>query len=152
MSALIRGAGGIRVRWRDLDGRRRSKSFPDAQSAEAFRAAITDERPPVRVHAYPNLKTRIHASVDIDSAGCWLWKHRVHYKTGYAQFCVQRDGRQVSVLAHRASYETFVGPIPEGLTIDHLCTVLRCVDPQHLEPVTSAENNRRRDERKAVSA
>jgi hypothetical protein len=42
--------------------------------------------------------------------------------------------------AHRWSYEHFVGPIPEGLHIDHLCRVRRCVNPDHLEPVTPKEN------------
>jgi hypothetical protein len=45
--------------------------------------------------------------------------------------------------AHRVSYETFVGPIPQGLQIDHLCRVRNCVNPQHLEPVTGVENVRR---------
>lgn len=45
-----------------------------------------------------------------------------------------------SVLAHRAAYEAFVGPIPKGLTIDHLCRNTRCVNPSHLEPTTIKEN------------
>jgi len=44
------------------------------------------------------------------------------------------------VLAHRASYEAFVGPIPAGLTLDHLCRTPLCVNPWHLEPVTHKEN------------
>lgn len=43
-------------------------------------------------------------------------------------------------LAHRAIYETLVGPIPAGLTLDHLCRNRWCVNPQHLEPVTAREN------------
>jgi hypothetical protein len=46
-------------------------------------------------------------------------------------------------LAHRIAYEEAVGPIPEGLTIDHLCCEKRCVNPAHLEAVTRAENTRR---------
>lgn len=46
-------------------------------------------------------------------------------------------------LAHRIAWELYRGPIPEGLTIDHLCRIRHCVNPQHLEPVTNAENLRR---------
>lgn len=70
--------------------------------------------------------------------GCWLWTGALNNK-GYGQW--GQNGRTRS--AHRVAYEFFVGPIPEGLTIDHLCRVRRCVRPDHLEPVTSAENTRR---------
>lgn len=46
--------------------------------------------------------------------------------------------------AHRAAYVASRGPIPEGLEIDHLCRNKQCVNPDHLEPVTRAENARRR--------
>lgn len=45
--------------------------------------------------------------------------------------------------AHRLVYEYEVGPIPDGLTIDHLCRNTICVNPSHMEPVTNAENARR---------
>lgn len=51
-------------------------------------------------------------------------------------------GRKMT-LAHRAAYTLVNGPIPDGLTLDHLCRVRRCVAPLHLEPVTRAENQRR---------
>ena len=55
---------------------------------------------------------------------------------GYGQFKV--GGRVV--LAHRFAYEMVVGPIPDGLQLDHLCRVRHCVNPDHLEPVTNREN------------
>ncbi len=77
--------------------------------------------------------------------GCWLWTGLL-YPHGYAQFRV--NGANVG--AHRWSYEHHVGPIPEGLTIDHVhargCRHRHCVNPDHLEAVTAAENNRRRSE------
>lgn len=66
---------------------------------------------------------------------CWLWKGYVA-PGRYAQFKV--DGQPH--LAHRWSYMTFVGPIPAGMQIDHLCVTPRCVRPTHLEPVTGREN------------
>src|SRR3954469_2333783 len=70
--------------------------------------------------------------------GCWLWVGCV-LSSGYGQFW---DGER-KVGAHRWSYEHFVGPIPYGLELDHLCRVRNCVNPAHLEPVTRAENHRR---------
>ena len=70
---------------------------------------------------------------------CWSWTG-AHIPGGYGSIGV--DGSQRG--AHRVAYELLVGPIPDGLTIDHLCRVKDCVNPAHMEPVTSAENNRRR--------
>jgi hypothetical protein len=72
-------------------------------------------------------------SVDAES-GCWLWQRGIHH-SGYAFVARQ--------LAHRYVYELHRGPIPEGLTLDHLCRVRHCVNPEHLEPVTMTENLRR---------
>jgi HNH endonuclease len=70
---------------------------------------------------------------------CWLWTGSVH-RNGYGKF---GDNRGKTSLAHKVTYEIFRGPVPEGLTLDHLCRVRHCVNPDHLEPVTQAENNRR---------
>lgn len=61
---------------------------------------------------------------------CWEWK--AGRCLGYGQFWNNvRD-----MPAHRFAYEAVVGPIPEGLTLDHLCRNKGCVNPAHLEPVT----------------
>lgn len=68
---------------------------------------------------------------------CWIWTAALA-RDGYGCTWV---GRQIP--AHRAYYERAHGPIPYGLVLDHLCKVVACVNPDHLEPVTVAENNRR---------
>lgn len=70
---------------------------------------------------------------------CWEWSGSVIKSTGYGQ--VWADG--TNHLAHRVVYELLIGPIPEGLQLDHLCRNRRCVNPEHLEPVTGKENIRR---------
>ena len=73
--------------------------------------------------------------------GCWLWAGMTNGR--YSRFYTG-EGRHVpSQYAHRWSYEHFVGPIPDGYEIDHLCARPLCVNPAHLEPVTPAENKRR---------
>lgn len=69
---------------------------------------------------------------------CWLWVGNINTK-GYGMFGLNRG----LVSAHRFAYVLLVGPIPEGLHIDHLCRVRHCVNPDHLEPVTPQENVRR---------
>ena len=62
---------------------------------------------------------------------------------GYSVVNVYIDGKKVKIPAHRFAYERCVGPIPDGLDIDHKCRTRSCVQPSHLEPVTRAENVRR---------
>ena len=73
---------------------------------------------------------------------CWLWTGALN-EQGYGLVNVGPRGAQRLRRAHRLMYELRVGPIGEGLAIDHLCRVRHCVNPDHLEPVTTAENNRR---------
>jgi hypothetical protein len=69
---------------------------------------------------------------------CWLWMTGIK-GDGYGAFTA--NGK--SLLAHRFSYTILIGPIPDGLELDHLCRRTGCVNPSHLEPVTSLENTQR---------
>jgi hypothetical protein len=73
---------------------------------------------------------------------CWVWNGRVD-KDGYGSFGIWKDGKGTNYRAHRMAYEILKGPIPQGLTIDHLCRNKRCVNPEHMEPVTAVENLKR---------
>lgn len=66
---------------------------------------------------------------------CWNWTGSLS-GNGYGAFWV--EGR--TVIAHRWAYEALVGPIPDGLEVDHLCRNRACVNPEHMEPVTAREN------------
>lgn len=72
---------------------------------------------------------------------CWLWT-RGKTKQGYGTFRPNRGDRQPQ-LVHRLSHQWYIGPIPEGHVVDHLCRVRPCVRPAHLEAVTNEENLRR---------
>lgn len=82
-------------------------------------------------------ENRIWGRVEV-TGFCWLWTGYIN-ASGYGR--TQHDGRLQ--LAHRVAYELLVGPVPDGMQLDHLCRVRRCVNPDHLEPVTSRENTRR---------
>lgn len=72
-----------------------------------------------------------------DGAECWLWTDGCD-ANGYARLWVKPQ----TVFAHRYAYELLIGPIPEGLTINHRCAIRSCVNPAHLEPETLQENVR----------
>lgn len=67
---------------------------------------------------------------------CWLWTHT--RRNGYGLGWDKRTHKVRPV--HRIAWEELVGPIPEGLQLDHLCRIRNCVNPAHLEPVTQKEN------------
>lgn len=86
-----------------------------------------------------DLSARFWTKVD-KTGSCWLWTGATTRRgDGYGQI---RVGGRLQ-LAHRVAYELVVGPIPEGMDVDHLCRVRLCVHPLHLEPVPPLENWRR---------
>lgn len=87
----------------------------------------------------PWTRERLMEWVKIDpETGCWNWQGA---KTqGYG---IAGNGRDKSRLAHRRSHEMFVGPIPPGYEIDHLCRNPPCINPKHIEAVTPRMNKMR---------
>jgi hypothetical protein len=96
----------------------------------------------------PTEEERFWSKVDRRGAGeCWEWL--ACRSDGYGQFYPYHS---TAVLAHRYSYELLVGPIPDGLQLDHLCRNRACVNPAHLEPVTQRVNILRGYGRGAIQA
>lgn len=83
-----------------------------------------------------------------DLGSCWLWTASLTKPGGHGKFWIGGS----FTTAHRASYEILVGPIPDGRQLDHLCRVRHCVNPAHLEPVSSGENTLRGVSFAAVNA
>ena len=93
-------------------------------------------------------KIRYWALIDVRPSGCWEWmgtKIEKGKSRGYGYFYI--GGRNVRVV--RWAYEYMIGPIPEGLELDHTCRNRPCVNPWHMEPITHADNCRRGSAKKA---
>ena len=72
-------------------------------------------------------------------SGCWIWTGQIMW-SGYP--LIKNENRRTT-RAHRVAHELFKGPIPKGLTIDHLCRNRACVNPNHLEAVSIHANTMR---------
>jgi hypothetical protein len=123
-----------------LKGRKQTK-----EHIEKRRTSILE-----KFRKYPrkllDMKTKLFQKINKSENGCWNWTGAVFKKPygNYGQMRVGRKGQDKIRRAHVLSYEVFVGKIPDGLELDHLCHNTLCVNPEHLEPVTHKENMKRR--------
>jgi len=102
----------------------------------------------IRGHAMRAHRRPLESRWDVDDNGCWIWNGAIS-KWGYGIYTPED---LVTWRAHRYVYTQLVGPIPEGLALDHLCEVKACVNPAHLDPCTSGENSRRHVQRRKAAA
>jgi hypothetical protein len=86
------------------------------------------------------IEERIMRRVVKDENGCWNWQGAKIYEYGTIRIGPKNQGCKRT---HRAMYEVMVGPIPEGMELDHLCFNPACCNPAHLEPVTRLVNMQR---------
>jgi len=100
-----------------------------------------DMMQPMRIYTRLADTVRFWRNVEFRPGDCWSWKGHVSDK-GYGRFGTWNPPPGVKRLryAHRFAYEDSIGPIPEGLTIDHLCRTRDCVNPLHMEPATFVDN------------
>ena len=86
------------------------------------------------------MEERLASAIDWQPSGCWEW-HAALDGDGYGMIRVQGRTRRVHVVV----YEILVGPVPDGLVLDHLCRNPCCCNPDDLEPVTHRRNILRGD-------
>lgn len=88
-------------------------------------------------------RVKLRASTKwVPSLDCWISTYSTA-SHGYAQIGWQDGRTRYAVLAHRASWELVNGPVPMGMTLDHLCKQKQCVNPDHLRVLSNYENARR---------
>lgn len=101
---------------------------------------------------YRDLEERLLTNSEPRPDGCWDWV--AGFNGGrcneYPRINVRMNGRAKKHYAHRLAYVVFKGPIPDGMTVDHVCCNTRCINPDHLQLETNHRNAQLSHERRAI--
>jgi hypothetical protein len=92
----------------------------------------------VTIHGRHDLTAleRLSLQITVSEVGCWVWGGGRTAKNGYGRFMVNGS----KILVHIFTFEAFVRPVPDGLTLDHLCRNTLCANPSHLIPLDGSVN------------
>ena len=90
---------------------------------------------------YEDIRERLVAnSVMDDASSCWHWLGE--YSGKYGKLSMRVNGKHVKLWAHRVASEAWNGPIPESMTVEHLCRCTSCINPAHLTLLTKSDNSK----------
>lgn len=124
---------------------KRQCSMPECDQPPAGRGLCNTHYHRLRTHGDPGAEVisrdplvRFWRKV-AKGPGCWMWT-AAKTDRGYGAFRAVLDGMEIRY-AHRFSYTIANGPIPEGMQVDHMCSVRACVNPSHLRLATSKQNH-----------
>lgn len=117
-------------KWDDCDRPIRKRDYCEAHYMRLYRRGLITRR---------TVRERFWEKVD-KSGDCWIWRGGDTPK-GYGTFKQRgQDGDRGHIASHRFAYEDVVGPIPDGMYLDHKCHNRKCVNPSHLRPATHKQN------------
>lgn len=91
----------------------------------------------------PEAAEKVATAFMVDQNGCWISTRTPNKVNGYTYVSWRENGQGYSTTGHRAAWTHHNGPIPDAMTIDHLCKVRRCINPAHLRLLSNSENARR---------
>lgn len=109
-----------------------------------------DKMSPKQIHRFfaKCMKVDLGYEINGEPSPCWVWVGASHPK-GYGRFFLgMLDGKRVWAYSHRISYEHHIGPVPEGMVVDHECNNKACCNPPHLKAIHDLENLRLAAERR----
>jgi hypothetical protein len=126
-----------------FEGRARARHHRGARAPDLARPLMRTRHASLQDRLLANSMPEDNGyEIDGQPSECWLWLGNRDHK-GYGRLNVRKGSQHFSARAHRVSFEFFMGvKLKDGQTLDHRCRVVGCIHPNHLEPMTRADNTR----------